>query len=58
MICSRQRVKYTEEYLPWVVRAAPNANFFMSVYWEKYWDLPLKDLRDLLKVEEPPTASQ
>ncbi|XP_014787763.1 ubiquinone biosynthesis protein COQ4 homolog, mitochondrial isoform X1 [Octopus bimaculoides] len=45
---------YWSEFMPWAIRCGRNSKFLLSVYFEKYWEENVVDLRQKLNIEPPP----
>lgn len=54
----RHRQKYLQEHMWWALRNGYNAKFLMNVYYEKYWETTLEELREMLNLEPPPETPE
>ncbi|KAF4517762.1 hypothetical protein B566_EDAN002967, partial [Ephemera danica] len=50
----KQRVKYTQHYLPWAIKTGLEAKFLLNIYWEQRWEQPLDDLLRELNIQPFP----
>ena len=48
--------KYLNHYLPWVIDNALNSKTLLTVYFEKYFDVPIDELRKKLNLQPPPVV--
>jgi ubiquinone biosynthesis protein COQ4 len=46
--------KYLNYYLPWIIDNAVNSKVLITVYFEKYFDYPIDELRKKLNLTPPP----
>lgn len=46
--------KYINYYLPWIIDNALKSRFMMNVYYERYFDVPMDELRNTLNLTPPP----
>ncbi|GAB1608713.1 biosynthesis COQ4 homolog, mitochondrial [Argonauta hians] len=47
---------YWSEFMPWAIRCGLNSKFLLAVYFERYWEEKVTDLRQKLNVEAPPRS--
>jgi ubiquinone biosynthesis protein COQ4 len=47
---------YLNYYLPWVLNTAPKSKLLINVYFEKYFEMPLDELREKLNIDPPPPS--
>lgn len=49
-----QRRRYVSTHLPWALKCGHEAQFLYNVYFEKRWSQDLTDLRNELRIPDPP----
>ncbi|XP_071444636.1 ubiquinone biosynthesis protein COQ4 homolog, mitochondrial-like [Hetaerina americana] len=47
----KQRKKYLNNYLPWVIKTGFEAKFFMNIYYEKRWEQPVEEILNELNIK-------
>jgi ubiquinone biosynthesis protein COQ4 len=47
---------YLNHYLPWILQTAVESKPLINVYYEKYFEMPIGDLRALLNIQQPPLS--
>lgn len=53
----RQQIELLTVYSPWALNNGLQAKFLMNVYFEKFLEVPIKDLRKELNIAALPNSS-
>nr|ACO14575.1 Ubiquinone biosynthesis protein COQ4 homolog [Caligus clemensi] len=52
---TKKQAEQYEKLLPWITQTGSEARLFMAVYFEKRWEQDLKDFREEMRVQPPPS---
>uniref|UniRef100_UPI00358E94F2 ubiquinone biosynthesis protein COQ4 homolog, mitochondrial-like n=1 Tax=Myxine glutinosa TaxID=7769 RepID=UPI00358E94F2 len=53
-LSSRKRLELVSKLLPWALHCGSSSSCVLNVYYEKYWDEPLAQLRARIGITPPP----